>query len=394
MKKKFLLIALIGFASVWAYGQESSEGEAKFDRWSIEGAVGVTKPWQNFTAGYRTGTPDFLSTDFGLRYMFNEYLGMRLGFGYNQFTEGDDSFDFETNSYLFNMQGVMNLGRILKFESWTKTFGLLGHAGVGAGYMDYKRTGGAEDWYGSVLGGLTGQIKLGRSVALTLDGTAVGTFRQNSAFDGGVGNNKDAGMYLNGTIGLAFYLGKNKEHADWYLSDADKYGALDSKITSLDQRVKKLEDTSADKASVAKTQGDVDALSKKVDELAAYKPEAQTYDDFVKQLVNDGYINVYFDFNSTKVQGTSTNSMNFMKAYMAKNAGASVEVQGYADELGSDEYNSKLSQKRADAVVKLLTEAGIDGGRLSAVGKGKDTSVDKKSEQARQLARRVTFVVK
>ncbi|MFV0377888.1 MAG: OmpA family protein [Mangrovibacterium sp.] len=394
MKKKFLLIALIGFASVWAYGQDSSEGEAKFDKWSIEGAVGLTKPWQNFDAGYRAGTPDFLATDFGLRYMFNEYLGARLGFGYNQFTEGDDSFDFETNSYRFDLQGVVNLGRIMKFETWTKTFGLLGHAGVGVGYMDYKRTNISEDWTGNVLGGLTGQIKLGRSVALTLDGTVVGTVRQQQGFDGGVGNSKDAGMYLNGTVGLAFYLGKNKEHADWYLRESDKYGALDSKVAALDQRVKKLEDTSADKASVAKTQGDVDALAKKVDGLGTYKPEPQSYDEFVKQLVNDGFVNVYFDFNSTKVQGTSTNSLNFMKSYLAKNKGASVEVQGYADELGSDEYNNKLSQKRADAVAKLLTQAGIDGSRLSAVGKGKDTSVDKSSEQARQLARRATFVIK
>lgn len=393
MKKKFLLIALVGFASVWAYGQDSSEAEAKFNKWSIEGGIGLTKPWQNFDAGYYSATPGFLATELGVRYMINEYVGAKFDLGYNQFTEGDNSMDFKTNSYRFDLQGVLNLGRIMKFETWTNTFGLLGHAGVGIGYLDYKRTGIDKDWVGNVMGGLTAQAKLSSRVVLTLDGSAVGNVRQNEGFDGGMGNMKDAGMYLNGTIGLSVYLGKNKEHADWYLRDDEKYKVLDSKIAGLDQRVKKLEDNSADKASVAKTQGDVDALAKKVDELAN-KPEPQSYDEFVKQLVNDGYINVYFDFNSSKVQGASTNSVNFMKAYMTKNSGVKVEVQGYADELGSDAYNDKLSQKRADAVVKLLTEAGIDGSRLSAVGKGKDTSVDKKSAQARQLARRATFVVK
>jgi len=160
----------------------------------------------------------------------------------------------------------------------------------------------------------------------------------------------------------------------------------------LDKRVTDLEDGKANKSDLDNTKGDVDAIAKDVDALKNVEPTS--YDEFVKQLVNDGYINVYFDFNSTKVQGASANSVNFMKAYLAKNTGASVEVQGYADELGSDDYNQKLSQKRADAVVKLLTEAGIDGSRLSAVGKGEDTSVDKSSAQARQLARRVTFMVK
>ena len=393
MKKKILLIALIGFVSVWAYGQDSSGEDTKFNKWSIEGGVGLTKPWQNFDPGYGAPTPGFLATELGVRYMLSEYFGFKLDLGYNQFTEKDESMDFKTNSYRLGLQGVLNLGRLMQFETWTNTFGLLGHAGVGVGYLDYKRTDIDKDYVGNVLGGLTAQIKLSPRVALNLDGTAIGNIRQNEAFDGGMGNTKDLGMVFNGTLGLSIYLGKSKSHADWYLRSDEKYKVMDSKVADLDQRVKKLEDTSADKADVAKTQAAVDDLSKKVDALGN-TPNTGSYDEFVKQLVNDGFINVYFDFNSTKVQGASANSVTFMKAYLTKNSRASVEVQGYADELGSDNYNQKLSQKRADAVVKLLTEAGIDASRLSAVGKGKDTSVDKSSASARQLARRATFVVK
>ncbi|WP_372773823.1 OmpA family protein [Mangrovibacterium sp.] len=393
MKKKFLLIALIGFASVWAYGQESSELDAKFNKWSIEGGIGLTKPWQNFTEGYGSATPGFLATELGVRYMISEYFGFKVDFGYNKFAEGDDFMDFETNSYRLGLQGVLNVGRMMNFQNWTQTVGLLAHGGIGAGYLDYKRVEMDKDYVGNVLAGLTAQFKLSPRIALNLDGTTVANIRQNEAFDGGKGNKNDLGMVFNGTVGLSIYLGKEKSHADWYFRDDEKYKVLDSKIAGLEGRIRKLEDNTAAKSDLEKTQGAVDVIAKDVDALKNAKAP-ESYDEFVKKLVNDGYINVYFDFNSTKVQGASSNSVSFMKAYLAKNTGATVDVQGFADELGSDDYNQKLSQKRADAVVKLLTEAGIDGSRLNAVGKGKDASVDKSSAQARQLARRVTFMVK
>jgi len=391
MKKKFLLIALIGFACSWAYGQDSTEA-AKFNKWSIDAGIGLTKPYRNFTPGYWSPTPGFLATEIGARYMMSETFGLKADFGYNKFHDADDSKSFETSFYRFDLEGVVNIGRAMKFETWTHTFGLLAHAGAGVGMLDYKLSGWSDDYVGNVLGGLTVQVKLSDRVALNLDGTAMGNIRQQAGFEGYAGNDYNVGTVFNGTVGLSIYLGKEKTHADWYLRDDVKYAALDSKIAGLDSRVKTLEDESATKPEVEKTQAAVEDLAKKVDALENVEPAS--YDDFVKQLVNDGYINVYFDFNSSKVLGTSTSAVNFMKAYLSKNAGASVEVQGYADELGSDKYNDKLSQKRADAVVKLLTEAGIDGSRLSAVGKGEDTSVDKSSAQARQLARRATFIVK
>jgi len=393
MKKKFLLIAVIAFACTWAYGQESSESGAKFNKWSIDAGIGLTKPYRNFSSGYWSPTPGFLATEIGARYMMSETFGLKMDFGYNQFQEAEESMPFKTNSYRVDLQGVLNLGRIAKFETWTNKFGLLAHAGVGIGILDYTLTGWSDDYVGNVMGGLTAQIKLSDRVALNFDGTAITNVRQQGGFEGGAGNAYDAGLYFNGTVGLSFYLGKAKTHADWCLRDVEKFNAIDSKIAALDKRVKAVEDSYAPKADLAKTQGDVEKLTKRVDALENAEPAAN-YDDFVKQLVNDGYINVYFDFNSSKVQGTSSSAVSFMKAYLTKNAGAKVEILGYADELGTDAYNGKLSQKRADAVVKLLTEAGIDAARLTATGKGEDTSVDKSSAQARQLARRATFVVK
>jgi OOP family OmpA-OmpF porin len=59
--------------------------------------------------------------------MFNNKFGLKDFFGFNSFTEGDNSTAFDTKYYRVDLQGVANLGRIMSFETWTKSIGLLGH---------------------------------------------------------------------------------------------------------------------------------------------------------------------------------------------------------------------------------------------------------------------------
>jgi OOP family OmpA-OmpF porin len=54
---------------------------------------------------------------------------------------------------------------------------------------------------------------------------------------------------------------------------------------------------------------------------------------------------------------------------------ALVLVTGHTDQIGSDKYNQKLSERRAKAAVDYLTSQGIDAKRLEAVGKGEKEPV-------------------
>jgi hypothetical protein len=71
-----------------------------------------------------------------------------------------------------------------------------------------------------------------------------------------------------------------------------------------------------------------------------------------------------------------------------------VSIEGHADARGPETYNQQLSERRAESVMKFLVKNGIEDGRLSSKGFGSSKPlVDKKSEYAWLLNRRVEFMV-
>jgi OOP family OmpA-OmpF porin len=104
---------------------------------------------------------------------------------------------------------------------------------------------------------------------------------------------------------------------------------------------------------------------------------------------------VNFAFDSSALDRDSQQTLdeifNAVKAYSGK---VKLAVVGHTDSVGSEAYNMKLSQQRAQAVVDYLVSRGIDRGMLTAVGKGEAQPVasnDMDSGRARN--RRVELVV-
>jgi OOP family OmpA-OmpF porin len=71
-----------------------------------------------------------------------------------------------------------------------------------------------------------------------------------------------------------------------------------------------------------------------------------------------------------------------------------IEIAGHTDDVGSEAYNQKLSENRAQSVATYIIEHGIDTSRLNAVGYGESRPIAFNSdEEGRQKNRRVEFKV-
>ena len=417
MKKlMFALVLATAVSTVNAQTMNEKTTENDYNKWSIELAGGVNKTQRPMTAGYFTSTPSPYVIDLGARYMFNNKFGLKADFGYNSFEGKNNSISFDTKYYRADLQAVANLGRIMNFETWTNTIGLLGHAGFGLAQLEDEKSA-IKDRMGNFIAGVTGQIKLSNRVALTGDFTTILNAAQDVTFDAATARASRGfgGILFNGTVGVTVYLGKNAKHADWVSSTdssnelKDRVAAIEAKMADADNDgVADYLDTEKGTASGAlvNTKGQsIDKNNNGIDDateafiLKNYGANGTNNsgvynNDLIKSLINGGYVATYFDFNKSTPTNVSTEGIDFILTYLRNNPSASVDITGYADEIGRSAYNDKLSNARATNVKNTLVKANIAASRLNVIGAGEDASVQKDSNAARKLVRRVTFMVK
>ena len=431
MKRITLLLSLLAVAGMTAQESETpsaSKAEAKaisdYNKWSIDLGAGVNKPLRPMKSGYYTKTPDFLNVHAGVRYMFNDKFGLQANASYNEFKEGGSSLPFKSEMWSYGLDGVVNLGNVLDFKSWTNTFGLLAHAGASYSTLKGKEPVKSDtDQMVTLNVGIQPQIRLGNRVALFLDASIHGNVKQDLGFEGQARGSSVRGFdgyFMTTTAGISIYLGGNDKHADWVSADYD----VENMMADMDQRLSKIETDLVDsdqdgvpdyldrepntpsgvmvdtkgRAIDVNQDGIPDELEGALDRRYARAGQATTESSSesgtIRNLINNGYVNVYFKFDSTQPEVYSLEAINYLATYMKENTGAEAELIGYADSVGNADYNANLSERRAKAVYDILIATGVDESRLTYTGGGEDDSVDSESVPARQLVRRVTFKLK
>jgi len=100
--------------------------------------------------------------------------------------------------------------------------------------------------------------------------------------------------------------------------------------------------------------------------------------------------NIYFEFDEAILLPSSFPELDKLVLKLQTYPTAKVEIHGHTDHEGSIDYNIKLSEARAQAVVNYLIEKGIEATRLSAKGFGEEQPLSE-SDKARN--RRVEFLI-
>jgi outer membrane protein OmpA-like peptidoglycan-associated protein len=103
---------------------------------------------------------------------------------------------------------------------------------------------------------------------------------------------------------------------------------------------------------------------------------------------------VLFDFNKYTLKPGAREKLAKVSGIILAYPGLKIQLEGHTDSIGSDEYNQKLSEQRADAVRSYLIAQGVPGDTTTAVGLGKSGAVATNDTAAgRQQNRRVDMVV-
>ena len=103
---------------------------------------------------------------------------------------------------------------------------------------------------------------------------------------------------------------------------------------------------------------------------------------------------VFFTSGMADLKPGAATNLDRLVTFLKQNPDRKVEIEGHTDNVGGDDYNQGLSQRRADSVRSFLLQQGISPERIVASGKGEQRPVaDNASEGGRQQNRRVEVII-
>jgi hypothetical protein len=99
--------------------------------------------------------------------------------------------------------------------------------------------------------------------------------------------------------------------------------------------------------------------------------------------------NVFYEVDSWDIKKESLSELDNLVTLLSENKNLAMEIGGYTDSTGSDQYNKVLSEKRAMSVVNYLIKKGVSSDRLKFMGYGNTSPLgDNVTIEGRKLNRR------
>jgi len=113
-----------------------------------------------------------------------------------------------------------------------------------------------------------------------------------------------------------------------------------------------------------------------------------------QEIINKVFKNLEFETGKSVIRTSSYESLDELVKLLQKKPAYKLLIEGHTDNVGAAAYNMKLSKNRAESVKKYITDKGVDGVRITAIGFGLTKPVvSNKTAEGRQRNRRVEFTI-
>jgi OOP family OmpA-OmpF porin len=115
----------------------------------------------------------------------------------------------------------------------------------------------------------------------------------------------------------------------------------------------------------------------------------------VEKVIDRLTLRVNFEFNKSDIRESDVAELQKAVRFIRKYPGAKVRLEGHTDSIGTDEYNQRLSERRAEAVKDYLVKEGAArASKISTVGYGESRPVaSNDTEEGRAQNRRVEVLI-
>lgn len=115
----------------------------------------------------------------------------------------------------------------------------------------------------------------------------------------------------------------------------------------------------------------------------------------VEEILSDVFENLNFNIGKAEIKKESLPYLDKLADTLIKAKNWTLDIEGHTDNVGTDEYNIKLSQNRADAVKNYLVSKGVLAEIITAKGFGEEKPLtDNNSQINKEKNRRVEFKIK